>query len=88
MYYTDDEWLDVCAWMWKNFDILSGISVLPFDGGVYKQAPYQAITQDKYEELLPLMPVFDWEELAEFEGGVDSTTGTQELACTAGGCEI
>ena len=88
VYYTDDEWLDVCAWMWKNFDILSGISVLPFDGGVYKQAPYQAITQDKYEELLPLMPVFDWEELAEFEGGVDSTTGTQELACTAGGCEI
>ena len=88
VYYTDDEWLDVCAWMWKNFDILSGISVLPFDGGVYKQAPYQAITQDKYEELLPLMPVFDWEELAEFEGGVDSTTGTQELACTDGGCEI
>ena len=49
VYYTDDEFLDVASWCWKNFDSLSGISLLPFDGGTYQQAPFQKITKEQYE---------------------------------------
>lgn len=49
VFYTPDEFMHVAAWMWDNFDSLSGISLLPFDGGTYQQAPYQQITEDQYE---------------------------------------
>ena len=88
VYYKDNEFLQVAAWMWENFDVMSGISLLPFDGGVYQQAPYQEITQDKYNQLSGEMPVFDWEEQANFEHNTDSTLGSQELACAGGSCEL
>lgn len=88
VYYKDNEFLEVAAWMWENFDVMSGISLLPFDGGVYQQAPYQEITQDKYNQLLGEMPVFNWEEQANFEHNSDSTLGSQELACAGGSCEL
>ena len=88
VYYKDNEFLQVAAWMWENFDVMSGISLLPFDGGVYQQAPYQEITQDKYNELSGEMPVFNWEEQASFEHNSDSTLGSQELACAGGSCEL
>lgn len=88
VYYKDSEFLQVAAWMWENFDVMSGISLLPFDGGVYQQAPYQEITQDKYNQLSGEMPVFDWEEQANFEHNSDSTLGSQELACAGGNCEL
>ena len=88
VYYKDNEFLQVAAWMWENFDVMSGISLLPFDGGVYQQAPYQEITQDKYNQLSGEMPVFDWEEQANFEHNSDSTLGSQELACAGGSCEL
>jgi ribonucleoside-triphosphate reductase len=88
VYYKDNEFLQVAAWMWENFDVMSGISLLPFDGGVYQQAPYQEITQDKYNQLSGEMPVFDWEEQANFEHNSDSTLGAQELACAGGSCEL
>ena len=49
VYYTPDEFMHVAAWMWDNFDMLSGISLLPYDGGTYQQAPYQQITKEQYE---------------------------------------
>lgn len=86
----EDEWLDVGAWVYKNFEWASGISFLPADEGttVYKQAPYTTCTQEQYEALLAQMPKdFDWATLAQYENE-DMTTGSQELACAAGGCEV
>lgn len=85
----EDEWLEVGAWVYKNFDILSGVSFLPFDGGVYKQAPYTAVSKEEYDEWLEKhpLPEIDWDRLPAFEQE-DHTTGTQELACAGGYCEI
>ena len=85
----EDEWLEVGAWVYKNFDILSGVSFLPFDGGVYKQAPYTAVSKEEYDAWLEKhpLPEIDWDRLPAFEQE-DHTTGTQELACAGGYCEI
>ena len=88
VYYTDDEFLQVAQWIWENFDTVSGISLLPVSDHVYQQAPYEDITAEKYEELLAAMPVdIKWEDLEHFEKE-DNTTGSQELACVGGACEI
>ena len=88
VYYTDDEFLQVSQWIWENFDTVSGISLLPVSDHVYQQAPYEDITPEKYEELLKAMPVdVKWSDLEHFEKE-DTTTGSQELACTGGACEI
>ena len=88
VYYTDDEFLQVAQWIWENFDSVSGISLLPVSDHVYQQAPYEDITAEKYEELLAAMPVdVNWDDLEHFEKE-DTTTGSQELACTGGACEI
>lgn len=84
----EEEWLAVAAWVWDNFDLVSGISFLPHSDHIYKQAPYQEITKDEYERLLEQFPKeISWDRLAEYERE-DNTTGTHELACTAGSCEI
>ena len=85
----DDEWMDVAAWVYRKFDKLSGVSFLPYDGGSYKQAPYQAITEEEYtkwnEEHPPVE--IDWDDLKEYESE-DHTTGSQEFACVGNSCEI
>ena len=83
----EDEWLPVAAWVHEEFDLVSGVSFLPFDPTEYPQAPYQTITKQKYEDLKKQMPAIDWSKLSDYERE-DNTTGSQELACTAGGCEI
>ena len=88
VYYTDDEFLQVAQWIWDNFDICSGISLLPFSDHVYQQAPYEDITAEQYDELLAAMPQgVSWDDLENHEQE-DNTTGSQELACTGGACEI
>jgi len=87
VYYKDDEYFDVCSWVWKNWSIMSGISLLPYDNGSYRQAPYQEISKEEYEEAMQSFPTIDWSLMPAFERG-DTTTGTQELACTGGACEI
>ncbi len=88
VYYTDDEFLQVAQWIWDNFDTVSGISLLPVSDHVYQQAPYEAIDKEKYKELVKAMPKdIDWTDLENFEKD-DNTTGSQELACTGGACEI
>ena len=74
--------------VYKNFDDVSGISFLPHSDHTYAQAPYQKITKEKYEELIKEMPqAIDWSRLIDFEKE-DTTTGSKELACFAGVCEV
>jgi len=84
----EEEWPEVGAWVYNHFDEMSGVSFLPFSDHVYKQAPYTECTKEEYEALLAKMPKnVDWEKLAIYEKQ-DATTGTQELACVSGSCEI
>ena len=84
----EHEWLEVGAWVYEHFDYMSGVSFLPFSEHTYKQAPYQDCDEKQYEEVLNSMPKdVDWGLLGEYEKQ-DMTTSSQELACTAGGCEI
>ena len=84
----EHEWLKVGAWVYENFDYMSGVSFLPFSEHIYKQAPYQDCDEKEYEFLVQKMPKqVDWGKLAEYEV-MDMTVGSQELACVAGGCEI
>ena len=87
IYVKEDEWLEVGAWVFKNFDDLAGVSFLPHSNHSYKQAPYQECTEEEYKALLAVMPSFDWDALSEFEKD-DATVNTKELACTSGVCEI
>lgn len=87
VYVRDHEWLAVGDWVYRNFDEIGGVSFLPYSDHVYQQAPYQECTKEEYEALLAKMPEFNWEELQKYEKE-DNTTGQQELACTAGVCEI
>jgi ribonucleoside-triphosphate reductase len=84
----EHEWPEVGAWVYEHFDRISGISFLPFSEHTYRQAPYQDCTEEEYFEALERMPKnVDWSKLADFEKE-DFTTGAQELACSAGGCEV
>jgi len=88
VYYTDDEFLQVAQWIWENFDLCSGISLLPYSDHVYQQAPYEDIDAEKYDEMVASMPQgVDWNDLEKYEEE-DNTTGSQELACVGGACEI
>jgi ribonucleoside-diphosphate reductase alpha chain len=88
IYYTDDEFLEVAQWIWKNFDMCSGISLLPYSDHVYQQAPYEDATDEMFEELVGKMPAdIDWDDLSNYEKE-DNTIGSQELACVGGACEI
>jgi ribonucleoside-diphosphate reductase alpha chain len=82
----EEEWMDVGAWVWRNFDEVSGVSFLPYDGGTYRQAPYEECTEEQYKELLAKMPTsINWTDLKEVD---DNVEGAQTLACVAGHCEI
>jgi ribonucleoside-diphosphate reductase alpha chain len=84
----EEEWVPVGAWCWENFSHLSGVSFLPFSDHTYQQAPYQDIDKATYEKLVKKMPTsIDWQKLQDYEKE-DSTKGSQELACTAGVCEL
>lgn len=87
VYVRDSEWLDVGNWVYKNFDTVSGVSFLPFDGGHYEQAPYEEITEKQFETLKKSFPEIDYARLSEFEKE-DNTTGAKALACVGGACEI
>ena len=82
----EHEWMEVGAWVYEHFNEVTGVSFLPYDGGTYKQAPYEECTEEQYKELAAKMPAgVDWENFKEFD---DNVEGAQQLACTAGSCEI
>ena len=84
----DDEWMEVGAWVYKNFDEVSGVSFLPHSDHTYQQAPYQACSKREYEDALALMPQkIDWSKLSDYETE-DTSKGTSTFACAGGSCEI
>ena len=82
----ESEWPEVGAWVWNHFDEITGVSFLPYDGGTYRQAPYEEIDQYAYHDMVTKLPTsIDWDAFIE---NTDNVEGAQTLACTAGGCEI
>ena len=83
----EEEWPEVGAFIYDNFDDISGISFLPYSDHVYKQAPYQECSEKEYRDLSKKMPTLNWSKLTDYET-IDLTTSSQELACTGNSCEI
>ena len=84
----DEEWLNVGAWVYDNFDICSGVSFLPHSDHTYAQAPYQDCDKKVYTDALKAMPKsIDWSKLSDYEKE-DNTAGTQTLACSGDSCEV
>ena len=85
----EDEWMEVGAWVYKNFDEVSGISFLPHSEHSYKQAPYQEVSKEEYESLVSKMPKnIRWEDLSFYETE-DGTSPSATLACSSdGNCEL
>ena len=81
----EEEWETAGEWMWDNREFYNGLSVLPYDGGTYKQAPFQDIDKEKYEEMLVHLKDIDLSKVIEEK---DETNLTGELACAGGACEI
>jgi len=81
----DSEWTDVGEWMWDNRSCYNGLSVLPADGGTYKQAPFEDCSPEKYQVLMQALEEIDLRKVVELE---DDTNLSGELACAGGACEI
>jgi ribonucleoside-triphosphate reductase (thioredoxin) len=81
----DDEWDQAGKWMWENRNHYNGLSVLPYDGGTYVQAPFEDITEEKYNEMLTSLNSIDLSRIVEM---TDNTDLSGELACAGGACEI
>jgi ribonucleoside-triphosphate reductase len=87
VYVKENEWMEVGAWVYENFDYITGVSFLPYSEHTYAQAPYQPCTKVEYFAALAAMPKVGFDKLSEYEFE-DNTEGSQTLACSAGGCEI
>tara|TARA_R100000654_G_scaffold27526_1_gene51716 strand:- start:11570 stop:13477 length:1908 start_codon:yes stop_codon:yes gene_type:complete len=84
----ENEWLDVGAFVFKHFNKMSGVSFLPHSDHVYQQAPYQECTKDEYDDMLSKMNTrINWSKLREYEM-IDTTSGSQTMACSGDSCEI
>lgn len=87
IYVREHEWEEVGKWVYENFDLITGLSFLPFDGGKYKLAPYEEISKEQYEAAMAQMPVVDFSLLTIYERE-DRGQGATELACSSGSCEL
>ncbi|HOY11358.1 MAG TPA: ATP cone domain-containing protein [Candidatus Paceibacterota bacterium] len=83
----EDEWLRVGNWLYENWDLVGGLSFLPRNDYVYKLAPYEEITKERYEMMAKDFPEIDFSKIVLYEYD-DVTTGSKELACAGGTCEI
>jgi len=81
----DDEWDSVGEWMWENREYYNGLSVLPYDGGTYVQAPFEDCTKEEYERMLQLVKNVNLDLVNEAD---DQTDLSGEIACGGGSCEI
>jgi ribonucleoside-diphosphate reductase alpha chain len=81
----EHEWPAVGEWMWENKEYYNGLSVLPYDGGTYIQAPFEDCTKDKYEELMKTLHDVDLSKIVEMD---DDTDLSGEVACAGGACEV
>ena len=80
-----NEWEEAGAWMWKNREYYNGLSVLPYNGGTYTQAPFEDITKTKFNEMVKSLDTVDLSNVMETE---DNTDLSGELACSGGSCEV
>ncbi len=87
IYVGDDEWIEVADWLYKNWDIIGGLSFLPREKHVYRLAPYEEITKDEYEKRIKSFPKLDFSKIVTYERE-DETEVSQQLACVSGTCEI
>jgi len=87
VYVRDNEWLETGAWVYKNWNSVSGISFLPYDAGVYVKPPYEEIDESTYRALNSKFPKIDFTMLPEYESE-DYTEGSREIACQGGACEV
>ena len=84
----EEEWLSVGTWVYENWDKVGGVSFLPYSEHTYAQAPYQEVTEEEFLAVKKETPTkIRWSDLSLYEL-MDSTTGTGDLACVAGNCEI
>jgi ribonucleoside-diphosphate reductase alpha chain len=81
----EHEWPAVGEWMWENRDFYNGLSVLPYDGGSYIQAPFEDCTKEKYDELMETLKDVDLSKIVELD---DDTNLMESVACGGGACEI
>ena len=81
----EEEWELAGEWMWTNRDFYNGLSVLPYDGGSYIQAPFEDITEEKYHEMFDKLHSIDLSKVVETQ---DNTDLSGELACSGNNCEI
>jgi ribonucleoside-diphosphate reductase alpha chain len=88
IYVKENEWPSIQAWVWENFDSIGGLAFLPSSDHIYKQAPYEDCDELTFQRLISKMPKnINWEDLKNYESE-DNTSGTQEVACSGGSCEI
>lgn len=81
----DDEWEGVGEWMWDNRHTYNGISVLPYDGGSYIQAPFEDVSEERYNELIKYVHSIDLKNVIEY---TDNTSLTDQAACAGDGCVV
>ncbi len=87
VYVRDDEWFEVGNWVYQNWEIINGISFLPYDGGKYELAPYEEIDHRTYQRLIKTLPLINYTDLSQYEMN-DNTQGKAEYACAGDKCEI
>jgi len=87
VYVKEEEWFEVGNWVYQNWNIINGVSFLPYDNGHYEQAPYEEIDHYTYENLIKKFPTIDYSKLSKFELQ-DETDGSREYACTGDKCDI
>jgi len=87
VYVREDEWFEVGNWVYKNWDIINGVSFLPYDGGNYELAPYEEIDHYTYESLIKKFPQINYSKLSKYELE-DNTEGKSEYACIGDKCDI
>ena len=80
-----EDWELAGEWMWENRDFYNGLSVLPYDGGTYVQAPFEDCTKEEYDRLFAKLHTIDLSKVVELQ---DNTDLSGELACAGGACEI
>ena len=84
---ADNEWITVADWIYRNWDIVGGLSFLPKSNHQYLMAPYEEITEEQYEDIVESLPKIDFSEIVNYEMD-DETQGASEAACVGGACEL
>lgn len=87
IYVKDDQWLDTCQYIYKNWDAISGVALFPFSNKKYNMPPYEEIDEKTYNEMAAQMPDINFNLLSNYENS-DNTEGSRTLACSGNSCEI